>query len=251
MGDGSTSHTNRYHLCILQVLVVTASAAPVLVAPVQEVQEAPAGLELRFAQMESRIKQLERTVQRLTPGQECTARYPNFQGEDELVMAYRGCDADVKKVLPDVTNISCQNGKLLYAPVPSTCLIPLAQVRFRSTIRIRPNKLASSTSTSMWKTTTRMFTTLCAHSLKISHTRPSVTWQCTRIISQTLLITLMVLRGSTCFSEACSPQRIVCLNRLQSLGHTSGTSRRTRPGCIHSMLIELPTLLSDDCMMHE
>jgi len=69
--------------------------------------------EARMLQMQTRIEQLETLVKSLTPARDsCEKSFPNFG--KQTVMAYDGCDSDVKQISPDLTNISCQNGTITF-----------------------------------------------------------------------------------------------------------------------------------------
>ena len=82
---------------------------PIPEAPVNHTSHSR--VEARLERMETRIEQLEKIVHKLAPEHdECASRFPKLNPHAETVMAYSGCDADVKKETPGTTNITCQNG---------------------------------------------------------------------------------------------------------------------------------------------
>merc|ERR1712086_114375 len=123
---GSTSKRAMSSVgCHAVLLILAMSVGSTIGAPVHlhpgPIPEAPVNhtshsrVEARLERMETRIEQLEKIVHKLAPEHdECASRFPKLNPHAETVMAYSGCDADVKKETPGITNITCQNGTISF-----------------------------------------------------------------------------------------------------------------------------------------
>ena len=197
------------------------SVASTIGAPVHRATESPVNqkshsrVEARLERMEAHIEQLEKIVDKLAPEHdECASRFPAFNTHAETVMAYSGCDADVKKETPDTTNITCQDGDScsLLAPRPPALLQYLSlwqltharfgtpvtltltpmlhslashsrracgQAQSASIIQTTPKEQDCSTSTLTSRMPKRMSMSLSALSRRTSPTQRSVASWCT------------------------------------------------------------------------